>query len=87
LADAASIVPATTSAISENATRRAITIPAAWPISTWSPARVDTRSPTTPRLADRACASVTSTSPGSTSQITAELTVPRGMPVTAAASR
>ena len=38
-------------------------------------------------IADRACASVTSTSPGSTSQITAELTVPRGMPVTAAASR
>ena len=66
-APAASIVPAATSATSENATSSEITIPAAWPSSTWIPARVTNVRLPTPNEVARACASVMSARSGSAS--------------------
>ena len=59
-APAASIVPAATSATSENATSSEITIPAACESSTRTPSRVTNSSRPRPNETDRACVSVTS---------------------------
>ena len=71
---AASIVPAATSATSENATSSAMTIPAAWPSSTSMPARVTNARPPIPNVVARACASVMSARAGSASHSSARLT-------------
>ena len=73
-AEATSITPAEASAITENATSSAITIPAAWSIVVRTPCRVRKRSPPSPKLAARACVSVWSSSFGLFSQIRARFT-------------
>ena len=73
-APAASIVPAATSATSENATSSAITIPAAWPSSTSIPARVMNARLPMPNDVARAWVSVMSARSGSTSHSSARLT-------------
>ena len=64
-APAASIVPAATSATSENATSSEITIPAACESSTRTPSRVTNSSLPSPNETARACVSVTSALLGS----------------------
>ena len=70
---AASIVPAASSATSENATSSAITIPAAWLSSTRTPSRVTNSSRPSPNETERACVSVTSAFDGSLSHSSARL--------------
>ena len=63
-ADAPSMIPAVATATSEKATSSAMTIPAAWPISTCTPARVTKRRSRRPNDTARACVSVTSSCDG-----------------------
>ena len=70
-APAASIVPAASSATSENATSSEITIPAAWPSSTRTPSRVMNSSRPRPNETARAWVSVTSAFDGSFSHSSA----------------
>ena len=73
-APAASIVPAATSATSENAISSDSTIPAAWPSRTSIPARVTNASPPMPNDVARACVSVMSARSGSASHSSARFT-------------
>ena len=72
-APAASIVPAATSATSENATSSEMTIPAACPSSTFTPSRVTNSRRPRPNDTERAWVSVTSAFEGSLSHSSARL--------------